>query len=89
MTNGLRYNKLNYKEIFSRIGRKFYEVENNDAQDVYAICIANGVTDKAGIDRVIKEAATCDFDLRRVKKAIHVIKVKAKMERLKHKTGEN
>ena len=42
--------------------------------DVFAICSANGVTDKKDIDKVIKEASTCDFDLRRVRKSIHKVK---------------
>lgn len=80
MTIGLRRNKMNYKEIYSRIGSKFYEVENNDSHDVYAICMAKGLTDKAGISEVIKDAETCDYDLRRVIKAIHVIQVRRQKE---------
>jgi DNA transposition AAA+ family ATPase len=71
---GLRYNKTGYNEIYSRIGRKFFEVEPTTADDVYAICMANGVKDEKDINKVIKDAATCNFDLRRVKKSIHRIK---------------
>ena len=46
----------------------------NKKYDVFAICSANGVTDKRDIDNVIKEASTCDFDLRRVRKSIHKVK---------------
>lgn len=74
ISNGLKYQKPGYKEFYSRIGRKFYELEPTDANDVYTICTANGVTEKKDIDRVIKEAAGCDFDLRRVKKSIHKVK---------------
>ena len=56
------------------IGRKFYELEPTDVNDVFAICSANGVTDRKDIDKVIKEASTCDFDLRRVRKSIHKVK---------------
>lgn len=38
--NGLRYNKKGYKEINSRIGRKFYDINVATEQDVYAICMA-------------------------------------------------
>ena len=31
---------------YSRIGRKFYELEPTDVNDVFAICSANGVTDR-------------------------------------------
>ena len=41
---------------------------------MYAICSANGVTDRKDIDTVMKEAVACDFDLRRVKKSIHKVK---------------
>jgi len=74
ITNGLRFRKPGYKEFHSRIGRKFYELEPTDANDVYVICTANGVTAKKDIDVVIKEAAAVDFDLRRVKKSIHKVK---------------
>jgi hypothetical protein len=74
MDLGLRRKKTGYNEIHSRIGRKFFQSDGNDSDDVYAICMANGVTDKTDIHKVIKDAQTCDFDLRRVKKAIHMIK---------------
>lgn len=74
VSNGLKYKKPGYKEFYSRIGRKFYELEPTEASDVYAICTANGVTEKKDIDGVIKESAVCDFDLRRVKKSIHKVR---------------
>lgn len=75
MTMGLRYNKCGYNEIHSRIGRKFYELEPTAPHDVYAICMANGVTDKSHVSGVVKDAEAYDFDLRRVKKNIHRVKV--------------
>lgn len=71
---GLRCNKPGYKEFYSRIGRKYFELEDATVQDVYAVCIANGLKDKRDIDEVIKDADFCDFDLRRVKKAVHRMK---------------
>ncbi len=68
---GLRYQKPGYKEFYSRMGRKFFELEDTTANDVYAICAANGLTDRRSIDAVIRDAEPCGFDLRRVKKAIH------------------
>ena len=44
------------------------------ANDVYAICTANGLSDREDIDTVIKEAEACDYDLRRVKKSVHRVK---------------
>lgn len=75
MTIGLRYNKCGYNEIHSRIGRKFYELDSTAPHDVYAVCMANGVTDKSRISEVVKDAEAYDFDLRRVKKNIHRVKV--------------
>ena len=75
MTMGLRYNKCGYNEIHSRIGRKFYELEPTAPHDVYAGCMANGVTDKSRISEVVKDAEAYEFDLRRVKKSIHRAKL--------------
>lgn len=69
--NGLRYEKPGYKEFYSRIGRKFYEIEPTSPQDVYSICASNGITDRKEIDRIIKESESCEYDLRRVKKSVH------------------
>ena len=71
---GLRYDKKGYNEIDSRIGRKFFELEPTSPNDVYAVCAANGLNDKAIISDIIREVEACDFDLRRVKKAIHKAK---------------
>ena len=75
MAMGLRYNKCGYNEIHSRIGRKFYELERTAAHDVYAVCMANGVTDKGHISKVVKDSEEYEFDLRRVKKSIHRMKL--------------
>ena len=71
ISRGLRYQKPGYKEFFSRMGRKYFELEETTANDVYSICMANGVQDRKKIEEVIRDAESCDFDLRRVKKAIH------------------
>lgn len=68
---GLRYRKPGYKEFYSRMGRKYFELDEATAQDVYAVCVANGLRDRKKIDEVVRDAETCDFDLRRVKKAVH------------------
>ncbi len=69
--NGLRFEKPGYKEFYSRIGRKYYELEPTSPQDVYSICASNGITDRKEIDNIIKESESCDYDLRRVKKSVH------------------
>ncbi len=74
MQMGLRYDKKGYNEIHSRIGRKFFELERTQPNDVYAICVANGLTDRGDIAKVVKDAEQYDFDLRRVKKGVHRVK---------------
>lgn len=81
--SGLRYNKKGYKEINSRIGRRFYEVSATGEDDVFAICRANGLEDRAEIDQVIADARRSENDLRRVKRCIHARKRMAEARRRK------
>lgn len=71
IARGINGNRKGYNEIFSRIGRKFFELEPTSAADVAAICQANGLSDRRQIDRVIEAADGVSFDLRCVKTAIH------------------
>lgn len=92
MEAGLCYNKKGYKEINSRIGRRFFDVSPTDQNDIYAICQANNLTDRADIEEVLKDAKRSDNDLRRVKRCIHRQKriIEAKRvnnEKLKMKNG--
>jgi len=68
---GLKLNKKGYKEIYSRIGRKFIELRGVDYSDVVQICVSNGVEDKKAIREIFND---CDGDLRRVKRKIHAYK---------------
>jgi DNA transposition AAA+ family ATPase len=68
---GVRTNRKGYKEIYSRIGRKFIPIQLANSQDIAAVCIANGVDDPAAINEIIDD---CDNDLRRVKRKVHAIK---------------
>lgn len=72
---GLRLNKKGYKEIYSRIGRKFIELSGVGPTDVTQICAANGVTDRNDIREIIEDA---EGDMRRVKRKIHAIKNRKK-----------
>ncbi|MGL4332114.1 MAG: ATP-binding protein, partial [Bacteroidales bacterium] len=78
MTYGLQYNKQGYQEIDSRLGRRFFDVEETNASDVWMICQANGLTDEKTIKAIIEETQSCGYDLRRVKKAVHKAKRKTK-----------
>ena len=64
---GVRTSKKGYEEIYSRIGRKFVQLQVINAEDIAQVCMANGVTDTATIRRIIDDA---DSDLRRVKRAV-------------------
>ncbi|MBQ3804874.1 MAG: ATP-binding protein [Prevotella sp.] len=69
--NGLRHEKPGYKEFYSRIGRKYFEIDDTTPNDVYAICTANGLTERKDIEEVLRDAEDSDYDLRRVKKSVH------------------
>lgn len=71
---GLKLNKKGYQEIYSRIGRRFVELDGVTASDVAAVCLKNGVTDRGAIKQIITDS---DFDMRRVKKLIHAHKMSA------------
>lgn len=86
--NGLRFNKKGYKEIHSRIGRKFYDVNVATEQDVYAICQANGLTEPTEIRRVLREAQQGEYDLRRVKRVVHACKRILEARRMKGGTEQ-
>ena len=64
---GLRTRRKGYEEIYSRMGRKFVELQVVNSEDVAAVCAANGVTNAKDINRIIEDS---DLDLRRVKRAV-------------------
>ncbi len=65
---GIKLNKKGYNEIWSRLGRKCVALKGVTANDVVAICEANGVQGRANVDKII---ADCESDLRRVKRRVH------------------
>ncbi len=68
---GVSANRKGYNEIYSRIGRRFFELDPTGRADVAAICQANGLTEERHVKNVITAAEKSDFDLRCVKGAIH------------------
>ncbi|MCQ2351292.1 MAG: ATP-binding protein [Paludibacteraceae bacterium] len=68
---GVRCNRKGYKEIYSRCGRKFIPMQQVNAEDIAAVCVANGISDAVKIDRIVDES---ECDLRRVKRCIHAYK---------------
>ena len=72
INKGLRLNRKGYKEIYSRIGRKFIELPGVGSSDVMQVCAANGITDKKTIKDIYIDS---ENDLRRVKRKIHALKL--------------
>lgn len=68
---GVNGNRKGYNEIYSRIGRRFFELEPISAVDVSAVCQANGLSDRVQVGSVIKATESSDFDLRCVRSAVH------------------
>lgn len=73
VNRGLRLNKKGYKEIYSRIGRRFIALEPISVQDITEVCIANGLTTKEDIKEVVKGS---ENDLRRVRRKVFSINKK-------------
>jgi DNA transposition AAA+ family ATPase len=60
---GMRRGKKGYKELYSRIGKTFVQLEVLNADEIEKICEANGIKDKIAIRTVINE---CEGDIRRL-----------------------
>jgi hypothetical protein len=64
---GVAMEKKGYREIYSRVGLRFIELESTSYSDVEKICKANGIEDPAIIRTISKD---CDGDVRRVRRLI-------------------
>ena len=83
---GLRLNKKGYKEIYSRIGRRFVAIPGLSATDISDVCRANGVEGLREIETVKKD---CEGDLRRVKRKCHAFnRMRRQAEERKEETAE-
>ena len=83
---GLRLNKKGYKEIYSRIGRRFVAMPGLSATDISDVCRANGVEGLREIETVKKG---CEGDLRRVKRKCHAFnRMRRQAEERKEETAE-
>lgn len=65
---GVRINRKGYKEIFSRLGRKFISLPKVSKKDVSLIAQVNGITDQLTITEIFNSS---EGDLRRVFRLIH------------------
>lgn len=70
---GVVNNRKGYKEIYSRIGRKFIPMPVVNRGDIRVVCEANGLADRREIERIAEDA---DNDLRRVKRLVCALKLK-------------
>jgi len=64
---GAAIEKKGYREIYSRVGLRFIELEQTSYIDVEKVCKANGIEDSATIRSISKD---CDGDIRRVRRLI-------------------
>ncbi|MDM8176872.1 ATP-binding protein [Olivibacter sp. 47] len=71
---GVNLNKKGYKEIFSRIGRKFIPLPKPTKADQLGIINANGIQDELKASEIINQS---EGDLRRVERLVHSNKRKA------------
>lgn len=71
LENGTKRNKRGYREVYSRIGRRFMELKGANRKDVAAICRANGVESDAAIASIWAEVSGhTTVDLRRVEREV-------------------
>lgn len=64
---GVQRDKIGYREMYSRLGRKFIKLDKTTQTDVSNVCIANGCADQDFHVQVFNE---CEGDLRRVKRMV-------------------
>lgn len=67
VVRGAQRDKIGYRELYSRIGRKFVKLDPIKLEDVDAICKANGLADKDQIKYIFKNS---EGDIRRVRKDV-------------------
>lgn len=64
---GVATEKKGYREIYSRVGLRFIELEETSYLDIENVCKANGVTENQSIRAIAKDS---DGDVRRVRRLI-------------------
>jgi len=65
---GLKLNRKGFKEIYSRIGRRFIHLPKIKKADAVSVMRANGMTDELEQQNIWNQ---CEGDLRRVKRLVH------------------
>lgn len=64
---GVAQEKKGYREIYSRVGLRFIELERTSYSDVEKVCMANGVNDSETIRAISRDS---EGDVRRVRRLI-------------------
>ncbi|MDE5703884.1 MAG: ATP-binding protein, partial [Bacteroidales bacterium] len=64
---GYRTNRKGYRELYSRVGRKFVTLGATTDNDVAEVCKANGIDDKGLIKKIAQDS---EGDLRRVRRMV-------------------
>lgn len=72
---GVAMEKKGYREIYSRVGLRFIELETTSYSDIEKVCKANGIEDSTMIRAIAKDS---DGDVRRVRRLIFATKRAAK-----------
>ena len=68
---GVAMEKKGYREIYSRVGLRFIELEGISYSDIEKVCKANGIDDSTTIRAIAKDS---DGDVRRVRRLIFATK---------------
>jgi len=71
INRGVVVDKMGYREVLSRVGGKFFEMEPNNYLDTQKICVVNGLTDEAIIRTIYAESKG---DGRRIKRLVNTNK---------------
>ncbi len=79
INKGVRMDRRGFREIYSRIGRRFIQLKGVGSTDVQQICIANGIEDHKSIKEIYQDS---EGDLRRVKRKIHAFKMIQKQSKM-------
>lgn len=77
ITKGIKLSKKGYKEIYSRLGKRFIQIPPVSSEDVASICKANGVDNPIEVSRIVNTSADetslkneYKGDIRRAKKSV-------------------
>jgi len=68
ISRGAIVDKMGYREVLSRVGGKFFELEPNNYADTFKICTLNGIIDEETIRTIYKDSKG---DCRRIRRLVN------------------